>query len=91
MDSDKELLELAYKAAFSGADLSKDADMTKHWNPLTDNGDAFRLAVNFQMVLDIQSIAHMDWIENDDKSDPVAATRRAIVMAAAEIGRQGKD
>lgn len=68
------------------------------WNPLTDDGDAFRLAMDLKMhvIFDTedaenpQAIA-VNW-RGDTKaeyhdSDPYAATRRAIVRAAAEIGK----
>jgi hypothetical protein len=69
------------------------------WNPLTDDGDALRLAVKLKI----------DFYEGEDDgpaayagyyvgtrqrfmtephgTEPIAATRRAIVRAAAEIGR----
>ena len=63
------------------------------WNPLTDDGDALRLAVKLQMSLDIglgQSLAislgGKDCVEQH-AGDPLAATRRAIVMAAAAIAK----
>lgn len=58
------------------------------WNPLTDDGDALRLAVKLRITPHIDgnmtdcadcTEAHLD--------DPYAATRRAIVRAAAEIGK----
>lgn len=74
------------------------------WNPLTDDGDALRLAV--KLKFDIchdnndtdksgEQIEHVNvWPFNgglgsseDLQSDPYAATRRAIVRAAAEIGK----
>lgn len=46
--ADKELLELAAKAAGIDGDYSKRANSIAHpdgyWNPLTDDGDALRLA-----------------------------------------------
>jgi hypothetical protein len=64
------------------------------WNPITDDGDALRLAVKLRMSLDTalgQSLAiplgGKDCVEQH-ADDPYAATRRAIVRAAAEIGRQ---
>lgn len=66
------------------------------WNPLADDGDALRLAVRLRLLVTVETgevwaMPHMDDdgpsepIFND--SDPYAATRRAIVRAAAEIGR----
>ena len=100
---DKELLELAAKAA--GAKWDKWCSLwtldEEEWNPLTDDGDALRLAVKLELevcttnVKDIDGkifkIAHVIGPDTDclekHKDDPYAATRRAIVRAAAEIGR----
>lgn len=64
------------------------------WNPLTDNGDALTLAVILRMDLTFNEMDAFAWPSNgeDAKSelisvdDPYAATRRAIVRAAAAIG-----
>lgn len=112
MSDDKELLKLAAKAAGLNVKAEQvDADDLftwlivgeKHtkqrtpWNPLTDDGDALRLAVKLQM--DIQQDEHQvyvwfwidhsddDCITEDPGDDRFAATRRAIVHAAVEIGR----
>ena len=63
------------------------------WNPLTDDGDALRLAVKLKMSVRISENycgANLDtWNTYHEKlnNDPYAATRRAIVRAAAEIGK----
>ena len=64
------------------------------WNPLTDDGDALRLAVKLKFLVDVcldQSEAgnsDCDYqCELHRNSDPYAATRRAIVRAAAEVGK----
>lgn len=112
---DRELLELAAKAAnmtpedFIGNQNYMDG-LLSHWNPLTDDGDALRLAVN----LGLSILPYPVYAENDRHSvvvkqrrrsdlireqnptecvelhngDAMAATRRAIVRAAAEIGKQ---
>ena len=97
--TDAELTGLAFKAAFSGADINHDKDMLKHWSPLTDDGDALRLAVSLGMNVGNMGCDSIEaWcISEVDGSvcrgivakydDPTAATRRAIVRAAAEIGR----
>jgi hypothetical protein len=110
--SDRELLELAAKAA--GIKLGGETDSgfsieiesepyVATWNPLTDDGDALRLAVKLRLRLNREinfgdDIVEVFGPEDDSMSchcstestngDPYAATRRAIVRAAAEIGRQ---
>lgn len=80
--TDKELLELAAKAAgIADGDIFYDMDNEKKWDPLTDDGDALRLAVK----LDIDIAKSVE--TNAFLKDPYAATRRAIVRAAAEIGK----
>ena len=100
MKTDRELLELAAKAAgeltpswygnsaYMGGVLSR-------WNPLTDDGDALRLAVKLGLNIswlkndvEVNHNNHLDrWLERFH-SDPYAATRRAIVRAAAAQGEQ---
>jgi hypothetical protein len=61
-------------------------DTAELWNPLTDDGDALRLAVK----LNILKNAYLEsWIAQEVGKglDWYAATRRVIVWAAAEIGR----
>ncbi len=60
------------------------------WNPLADDGDALRLAVKLRMLVELDSYHAMaDGCVEDlaGGQDPFAATRLAIVRAAAEIGR----
>ena len=98
--TDRELLELAAKAA--GIPLKPDfvdrfdyymADPLM-WNPLTDDGDALRLAVALDIPISSESVNGSTWVCKEKlqvmqphEGDPYAATRRAIVRAAAEIGR----
>ncbi len=104
--TDKELLELAAKAAgIKGKAI--------YWNPLTDDGDAFRLAVKLHIDVNYRGLmvfaeqvgpVEVDAAESEKlyplrpyslmavcgispRADPYAATRRTIVRAAAEIGR----
>lgn len=71
-----------------------------YWNPREDGGDALRLAVKLNMSADFfdDEIA-VGYTPNCNESqqvveftgdDPYAATRRAIVRAAAEIGKEMK-
>jgi hypothetical protein len=103
--TDRELLELAAKAAgielvwskFSNVPtLFKGLSSDEVWNPLTNDGDALRLAVKLGMRLEldnewrrshVQQIPNGEWFTGPHNDDPYAATRRAIVRAAAEIGR----
>jgi len=92
--TDRELLELAARAA--GVNLKfmgnspvelRDGIITA-WNPLTDDGDALRLAAavatDIQFLGDSVSVSgHYETAENDDY---MSAVRRAIVRAAAAIG-----
>ncbi len=113
--TDKELLELAAKAAgivgvfvtdyngdyyytgnTDGIQYEREDGGWSIWNPLTDDGDALRLAVKLGMA--VQQLPGRDkpcaeaW-HNDKharelwENDPYAATRRAILRAAAEIGK----
>ena len=95
MSKDKELLKLAAKAA--GIELHDG------WNPLTNDGDAMRLAVKLGISIqclraqgyDKTTAVQCQWggyiinvgINEGCNGDPDAAARRAIVRAAAEIGR----
>lgn len=99
--TDRELLEMAAKAA--GIELPNPTLRVTHmrgvapklWNPLTDDGDALRLAVKLRMEIDCyygevasgeEGDRNQTLIVDNDR-DPYAATRRAIVRAAAAIGR----
>lgn len=71
------------------------------WNPITNDGDALRLSVKLQIDIDwshkwsdgtVQAYSEGSHhcAEEPIGGDPYAATRRAIVRAAAEIGRNMK-
>lgn len=93
--TDRELLELAAKAAgyvvrvSGGGSFSIDWDgFWRGWNPLTSDGDALRLAVKLHMQVSIttescraETLPVLGVRVNG--KDEIAATRRAIVMAAA--------
>jgi hypothetical protein len=101
--TDRELLELAAKAAelpecgWMGPAFMYVKDNTfTDWNPLTDDGDALRLAVKLGLFIQINSGSATAWKwrgENwyeqasDNADDMSATTRRAITRAAAEIGK----
>jgi hypothetical protein len=106
--TEKELLEMAAKAAgyvshgygelFGGSPCLylQEADFTGMWAPLTDDGDALRLAVKLDMSVDVDfyessSYAYASdsprvWAVEVWRDDKCAATRRAITRAAAAIG-----
>lgn len=63
------------------------------WNPLIDDGDALRLAVKLNLLVDNNgpyaecfAPTMRNTVAENHNTDPYAATRRAIVRAAAEIG-----
>lgn len=100
--TDRELLELAAKAA--GIIVEPDGRFQfPHglWNPLTDDGDALRLAVKLGMRVSCDQYGDTSvTVEYGELMDVIAheltgtnaydATRRAIVRAAAEIGKSMK-
>jgi hypothetical protein len=99
--TDKELLELAAKAAgciyLTSGELYIEGEGNCEWNPLTDDGDALRLAVKLGIGAGVllslcASGPAVEVAGNESQwekwgEDPYAATRRAIVKAAAEIGK----
>ncbi len=99
--SNRELLELAAKAAgirinYWVYDNDDDSPSVLEsggiWNPLTDDGDALRLAVEVFDGDDMEVIWYRAklLLAECPQLGRVAATRRAIVLAAAEIGRNMK-
>ena len=103
---DKELLKKAAKAA--GIEIEWyapnvevwDFIQVPNWNPLTDDGDALRLAVKLDMDIVFDFDRVMVVFGDKDATciteyfydlpkpiDRFDATRRAIVRAAAEIGK----
>ena len=103
--TDRELLELAAKAA--GIECENTpigfylSDEDRNWNPLTDDGDALRLAVKLDLIVSreytevgkeavvfyLNEIQHQMRCVVPHGNNPYAATRRAITRAAAEIGK----
>jgi len=103
---DRELLELAAKAAGYQVDtgfadcpviFGEDAgpEGPREWNPLTDDGDALRLAAG--LCLNVLSSEACVVVEDEKgvecieyfygPEDYTSGWRRAIVRAAAAIGR----
>jgi hypothetical protein len=89
----------AYSGEKTNEPTLSDAVAELGWNPLIDDGDALRLAVQLGLFIDIYDTEVMaGWVVDEDSSsmetlnqpkgnDPYAATRRAIVEAAAAIGK----
>jgi hypothetical protein len=100
--TDRELLELAAKAAgyespadSMGTLFVIDGDLVD-WNPIFYAGDALRLATKLRMTVRVEEYGAAARIEPNGAWHGCeahlyggidAATRRAIVRAAAEIGR----
>lgn len=105
-ENDKELLELAAKAADipervigapGGMYNCDERGWHRNWNPLTDDGDALRLAVKLRLevnAIDVvrgyvyvrsRTIVFSYGVGTLDEIDH--AVRRCIVLAAAEIGK----
>ena len=105
MTTDRELLEMAAKAARyqyakHGGYIVVDG-IPGNWNPLTDDGDALRLAVKLRLAIYPPEAegegatigtpgVDGEWITEECAGDVFAATRRAIVRAAATIGKAMK-
>lgn len=96
--TDRELLELAGKAIgqdvyWLGDDVPAIAG--RDWNPLTDDGDALRLAVSIGANIDIGTVdvqvetrySGVSCETFRPKRPRSEAVRRAIVRAAASIGK----
>jgi hypothetical protein len=115
MSTDRELLELAAKAAgieladidsMGGliANTREDGPRQATWNPLTDDGDALRLAVKRKLIITFADGGSGPHVCVGPRLGPFtyerlpvkmfaldeecAATRRAIVCAAAAIGEK---
>ncbi len=103
--TDRELLELAAKAA--GLEVTgfygefwltvEPRGENVGWNPLTDDGDALRLAVALGLRLTLPKYKGFGSSAESQhggvagctafREDPMEQTREAIVRAAAEIGK----
>lgn len=107
--SDRELLEAAAKAAGIVGEVDEfylrlgDSvpilginNETGAWFPLTDDGDALRLAVKLGIgieTIERYAVANVRYGDTHCEalgSDHYAATRRAIVRAAAAIATKGE-
>ena len=102
MHNDRDLLELAAKAA--GYNVRRQSMAPgfirlcakggpEHWNPLTDDGDALRLAAVLEMEVSLGQCGGIVYRRRPMKEsieeiseDYMSAIRLAIVRAAAAIG-----
>lgn len=91
-DDECEVLESAF------VKLHPEQELAARWNPLTDDGDALRLAVKLDMhialfcgAMDSRVLADGDdWVVEGWECGKYEATRRAITRAAAAIGESMK-
>ena len=98
MKTDRELLELAARAAGIAwvghtakglAQRKNGACTVLPWEPLTDDGDALRLAMKLGFTVEPGKCWHSPYgpaFGEDVLGGEMKATRRAIVRAAAAIG-----
>ena len=97
--TDKELLEAAARAAGFEVEPHPNNKSCRdlmfiykrsNWNPLTDDGDALRLAVKLNMNISVSEteclVTRGHSISECIQAFDGSATRRAIVRAAAAIG-----
>lgn len=101
MSTDRELFEMAAKAA--GVKINHfnsqgepvinqpgggpESCLVKIWNPLTDDGDALRLAVQLGLLNTPEWMTYRNVAFFATNAQIGEATRIGIVRAAAEIGR----
>jgi hypothetical protein len=101
--NDRELLELAAKAAgyrmdVDGLFYEPGEPTMQNWNPIEDDGDALRLAVKLRLQVTPGTYNSGEftayragYAECHERvhyqQDQCAATRRAVVRAAAGIGK----
>lgn len=101
--TDKELIVLAAKAAgvegkqiqgLDGIAIDEERDGWIFWNPLKNDSAAFRLAVKLGINITLNNInsyqAQIGSVDISCEGEPYAATRRAIVQVAAELGKAMK-
>jgi hypothetical protein len=101
--TEREMLEMAAKAAgitIHGWDQYPDGeyadtDPEGKWHPGKSDSDAFRLAVKLGLDITMRSLRNTadpavwvgPYIHEQASADPYAATRLAILRAAAQIGK----
>ena len=104
--TDREMLEMAAKAAGLHVKVASNSVMglkvhgnCNWWNPLTDDGDALRLAARLNMDIEINEFfvivycpSELDCIriELEIKEEKMKTARLVITMAAAKAGKEMK-
>ena len=108
--TDRELIEKAANAAgfahngwhFADGSLALKGFNDRRWNPITDDGDALRLAMKLNLLIlpypEDNAVRVVDFKAHREPKntivswgtppDALAATRRAITMAAASLDTQ---
>lgn len=90
-------LFLTYAAKAAGGVEVNGWGKREEWNPLESDADAFRLAVKLCMEIEqkenmacvckqYENFLDLKGWNEPHENDPCAATRRAIVFTAAQIG-----
>ena len=110
MSNERELMKLAARAANIKVPEWNDGTEpyssgcgfilknNEFWNPLTNDGDALRLAVKLEIVFEYRrqhrtafayhQVMGIERRVENTMLDPMVATRRAIVLVAAELAPQ---
>lgn len=90
-DDECEVLESAF------VKLHPEQELASKWNPLTDDGDALRLAVKLELEVSLGQFGTIIYPRHgkveeigEDGCDEMALCRRAITRAAAAIGEPMK-
>jgi hypothetical protein len=101
--TDRELLELAAKAAgkdieWQPCDWAHDNETLCEWNPLENDGDAFRLAAKLKLQVSFGTFKDDECVGYQIGKRSIivtgknleAAAREVIVRTAAKIGKEMK-
>ena len=100
MQTDREMLELAAKAAGYALDVDGDrldvrepGGAPMRWNPLTDDGDRYRLAKACKLMVSFDHQLARAYIDNEpkdfffrDHGEEIAIVRAAAALAGSGEG-----
>lgn len=91
-------LSLAHAAILSGRCASRASRAPAHWNPNINDGDAFKLAIDLGMQVNVEGSGEDEAVWADDtmiwvnseyaQGDRRKAARSAIVSVAAQRGEK---